>query len=316
MADPPEQSQPQEGAEAAAWDGAEAGAGAASQDGGAAQDGAAGFAGGEGAEAEEAAESGESAESVGAAEQGGDSEFGEGSESAETAASGEFAAPGGFAESADSTESADSAEEAAFAGEGEEPADSAEPAGPPPFAAAPSADVDDGEEPETVGAYLGWHRRRRGVSVRDLAALTRIPARSLQRLEAGAFDTQTDGYARSFVRTVAGAIGIDPDEAVLRMHTETWDDREPRLRGVARLLIATGVLLACLLLGGLLWSWVASLLPAGDAGAPLPVRRDAVRALAEDRGLIGGGAVEPLRPDGALLPAPGRSGARPAAPRS
>ena len=46
---------------------------------------------------------------------------------------------------------------------------------------------------------------------------TRIPIRSLARLEAGVFDAEPDGFARGFVRTVAIALGLPPDETVARM---------------------------------------------------------------------------------------------------
>ena len=60
----------------------------------------------------------------------------------------------------------------------------------------------------------------RGISLDDLESITKIPRRSLERLESGAFDEAPDGFARGFVRTVAGALGLDPDEAVMRLMSE------------------------------------------------------------------------------------------------
>ena len=68
-----------------------------------------------------------------------------------------------------------------------------------------------------IGAYLRRQRRLRAVSLEELADLTRIPLRSLERLEAGGFDGETDGFARGFVRTVAEALGLDVEDAISRM---------------------------------------------------------------------------------------------------
>jgi cytoskeletal protein RodZ len=54
--------------------------------------------------------------------------------------------------------------------------------------------------------------------------------RSLRRLEAGAFDHEPDGFARGFVRTVASALGLPPDETVARMLPEATDDARSRGR--------------------------------------------------------------------------------------
>ena len=74
--------------------------------------------------------------------------------------------------------------------------------------------------PEPIGAYLSRQRRLRGISLDELAGITCIPLRSLERLESGAFDETPDGFARGFVRTVARALGLDPDETVSRMLPE------------------------------------------------------------------------------------------------
>jgi len=71
-----------------------------------------------------------------------------------------------------------------------------------------------------IGAYLSQQRRLRGIALEELADQIRIPVRSLERLEKGAFDTTADGFARGFVRTVADALGLDADAAVSRMLAE------------------------------------------------------------------------------------------------
>ena len=143
----------------------------------------------------------------------------------------------------------------------------------------------DGGARESIGSYLASQRRLRGISLDELAMRTRIPRRNLERLESGAFDDQPDGFVRGFVRTVAAELGLDSQEAVMRLvgepaaQDEEW--RRRRRVGVALALAAVGLL--GVLLGG--WvlreaaRWVAS--PAPGVEEELVYRRDAVRALAE-----------------------------------
>lgn len=152
--------------------------------------------------------------------------------------------------------------------------------------------ADPGEE-AGIGAYLAQQRRLRGISLDELAALTRIPRRSLERLESGVFDGPPDGFVRGFVRTVATAIGLDPEEAVSRMLREPEARRRPGLPSLGRLAVLGAALLAVLAVG------VVAARVARRAGtprveqapvpraAPLPVRRDHVRALAVEEGLLG-----------------------------
>ena len=136
----------------------------------------------------------------------------------------------------------------------------------------------------SIGRYLAGQRRMRGISLEDLAALTRIPLRSLERLERGAFDSNPDGFARGFVRTVAEALGLDPDETVMRLLSEPpGGDEERRDSGVSLqlvLLAAAGLAVVSVL--GLAVVWL--LRDPGETETPAPAevmyRRDAVRALA------------------------------------
>ena len=90
-----------------------------------------------------------------------------------------------------------------------------------PEAAALSADPE-----RSIGAYLTRQRELRGISLDELATLTRIPRRSLERLESGVFDRAPDGFVRGFVRTVADALGLDPENAVMRLLREPADEEE------------------------------------------------------------------------------------------
>lgn len=143
----------------------------------------------------------------------------------------------------------------------------------------------------SIGRYLAQQRVLRDISVDDLAQLTKIPRRSIERLEAGAFDRDPDGFARGFVRTVADALGLDPDDAVTRLLAEPPDDdieerRMPGLRALtatALALVGLGVIIASL------WGLTAALRSDATDGKPLPdivYRRDVVRELA-DRDMAG-----------------------------
>ena len=131
--------------------------------------------------------------------------------------------------------------------------------------------------------------------------LTRIPRRSLERLESGAFDAEPDGFVRGFVRTVSVAIGLDPDDTLARMLAEP--DLRGKRKGVPNLSNAAASLLLVGLFAlgaGILWT-LAETRPVQVAeAATVPdtrhFRRDAVRELAISRGIIPETAVPSARP--------------------
>ena len=155
-----------------------------------------------------------------------------------------------------------------------------------------------------VGHYLASQRRLRGISLDELAGLTKIPRRSLERLEAGIFDTASDGFVRGFVRAVALSLGLDPNEAVMRLMVEPVDvdptsgSLAVRLRAGARKWLpgALALALAASVLTGL-WFLVAAW-SAGEPSSPpsdVILRRDPVRSLA--------GEAAPPPPPGDSAPA-------------
>ena len=152
----------------------------------------------------------------------------------------------------------------------------------------PEAAALNGAEPGdgSIGSYLARQRRLRGVSVDELASLTRIPRRSLERLEAGAFDGTPDGFVRGFVRTVAEALGLDPDDAVNRLLREPREDEALLLarRGTQRREAAAAggprgrrARSAALVLGRLaVWMFAGE----SQSDAPVVYRHDTLRDLA------------------------------------
>jgi transcriptional regulator with XRE-family HTH domain len=144
---------------------------------------------------------------------------------------------------------------------------------------------DAGEADGSVGLYLARQRKLRGVSLDELASATRIPRRSLERLEDGAFDSHSDGFSRGFVRTVADALGLDAEEAVLRLLCEpSGADDEPVFRSDA---LQRWAIVACLVVvvaalgagGWSLWAGIGSD-SARVASEEIFIRRDVVRELA------------------------------------
>jgi transcriptional regulator with XRE-family HTH domain len=140
----------------------------------------------------------------------------------------------------------------------------------------------------SIGIYLARQRRLRGISLDDLAESTKIPRRSLERLEAGAFDGQPDGFSRGFVRTIADALGLDSEDSIMRLLGEPPDADDEianhRSRNYRWLAIAVGVPIAIGTILAVGWLWERSGLSTGWSDEPeIIYRRDAVRALAQQQ---------------------------------
>lgn len=143
----------------------------------------------------------------------------------------------------------------------------------------------------SVGEYLARQRRLRRISLDELAYRTKIPRRSLERLEAGAFDARPDGFARVFVRSVASALGLDPEEAVMRLLDEPVAERGQSGRigqyGGLALRWAPWLLASILLAAGLVFGLISLLgtgLGESEPGTGVLIRRDVVRDLAARTG--------------------------------
>jgi hypothetical protein len=69
----------------------------------------------------------------------------------------------------------------------------------------------------TLALWLRAGRSQRGMSLEDVARITKIQVRILERLEAGKPDgLPADVFVRGFVRSVAKCVGLDEDEALKR----------------------------------------------------------------------------------------------------
>jgi len=141
-------------------------------------------------------------------------------------------------------------------------------------------------EAESIGRYLSQQRRLRGISIDQLAESTRIPKRSLERLEAGHFDHDVDGFVRGFVRTVSDGLGLDAQDTLTRMLSEprvAADGQRSLPHWLGRALVGgVALLLVMLAVGAVRAIWQAGDASEDRAGSePVVWRSDPVRALAE-----------------------------------
>ena len=73
-----------------------------------------------------------------------------------------------------------------------------------------------------LGSALQKAREHASLSLFDLAARTRIPLKTLRAIEANNFAEVPPGvFARSFIRTYAREVGLDPDAAVAEFRAMT-----------------------------------------------------------------------------------------------
>ncbi|MCS5636930.1 MAG: helix-turn-helix domain-containing protein [Myxococcota bacterium] len=145
----------------------------------------------------------------------------------------------------------------------------------------------DRVESQAIGSYLRWQRELREISVEELADLTRVPVRSIERLEAGAFDDQVDGFVKGFVRTVAESLGLDAEDTLSRMLSEP-EPEDRRLINLKRRTLRALVGLAAVSLVGILIFVIQELSTreartSAEAREQIIFRRDPVRALAASR---------------------------------
>jgi cytoskeletal protein RodZ len=82
----------------------------------------------------------------------------------------------------------------------------------------PGSPVDPRAEPvRAFGRYLLRERELRGLSADDVARVTRLAPAVIEAIEAGDSDRMPPrGYLVGYLRSYAGAVGLDADDVVLR----------------------------------------------------------------------------------------------------
>lgn len=74
---------------------------------------------------------------------------------------------------------------------------------------------------EPIGTFLRREREDRGLSLDEIADVTRIPATSLSLLEEGRFEALPgDPFVRGFLRAYARALGVQTDDVLARYSIE------------------------------------------------------------------------------------------------
>jgi cytoskeletal protein RodZ len=158
----------------------------------------------------------------------------------------------------------------------------------------------DRVESQAIGSYLRWQRELREISVEELAELTRVPVRSIERLEAGFFDDQVDGFVRGFVRTIARSLGLDADDTLARMLSEPEPDDHKLFhlkRRVSGALLGLAVLSLLAVLGFVIQQLsTRQARTSAEATEEVIYRRDPVRSLAASQGVRGHPAGEAQGP--------------------
>ena len=81
------------------------------------------------------------------------------------------------------------------------------------------------------GAWLREARKARGLVLAQISEVIRIDVAYLRALESGNIAVLPEPYIRAFLKTYAGHLGLDPDEAVMRLNV-FLQEQEERLRDV------------------------------------------------------------------------------------
>lgn len=70
---------------------------------------------------------------------------------------------------------------------------------------------------ETVGQFLRRQRELKQMSLEEVARATRVPASSVERIEADLFDELPgEVFVRGFLKAYARCVGLDPDDVLAR----------------------------------------------------------------------------------------------------
>lgn len=117
-----------------------------------------------------------------------------------------------------------------------------------------SADRDD--RLASFSRWLARERELRGLSRDEVLRVTRLAPAVVEALEAGdPARLPPRAYVVGYLRAYAGAVGLDPDDVVLRWE-EAAEDRAPgkgNPRRRAAPWIAAGLVLALAAVAGMIW---------------------------------------------------------------
>jgi cytoskeletal protein RodZ len=85
---------------------------------------------------------------------------------------------------------------------------------------------------DSIGVQIKNARTRKGLSLLEVSAKTRIPVRLLESIEGDdPFSVDSAFYYRSFVRQFASCVGMDPFAIAAPLHAATEQIPEPPIPG-------------------------------------------------------------------------------------
>ena len=94
-------------------------------------------------------------------------------------------------------------------------------------------DSPDKAVPQGIGPQLRAAREKKGLTIDQVAAETRISRRHIENIEDGAFDTlPSSTYAVGFAKTIAKVVGLDQEDTAAMVRAEL-DVESPRERAVS-----------------------------------------------------------------------------------
>jgi cytoskeletal protein RodZ len=98
-------------------------------------------------------------------------------------------------------------------------------------AAVPESAPESAPEQRTPGAYIKHQRKRRGMSLDQLAVVTKIPRAQLELLEADRFE-ELPGmvFGKGFLRCCARALELDPDTVLGLLYAREREQLRARRR--------------------------------------------------------------------------------------
>jgi len=121
---------------------------------------------------------------------------------------------------------------------------------------------DPPDRAERLSAFSTWlarERELRGLSRDAVLKATRLAPAVVEALEAGEESRlPPHAYLRKYLRAYAVAVGLDPDDVLLRYEEAKGEDpegskrpRRPRTR-----VVVAAVAIALAAIGGILWAWL------------------------------------------------------------
>lgn len=86
---------------------------------------------------------------------------------------------------------------------------------------------------ESLGHYLKVQRKLRDISLEEVSRTSKVAPNWLTLLEEDAFDKLPgDIFAKGYLRLYAEAIGLNPDDVILRYELQSRTEEEDALRPI------------------------------------------------------------------------------------